>query len=372
MKFPAIEWFLCEYQELLHRIDEIDPLAYGSTRNNLDGAVTWLSPFIAHGIINTKLVSQRLLVRYSASQCSKLLFELAWREYFHRIWQVHDNAIFENMRQPVDSSSYVDHFKRPPAALIDAQTGIQIIDECVKHLIAHGTMHNHARLWVASLACNIGKTHWLEPARWFHYHLLDGDLASNSLSWQWVYGSFSNKRYFANQDNINKYSGQTQTDTFLDRSYAELADMDVPAHFDERAELQLNKGLPDSQPKIDGQSVAVRSLWNLAPDWRNEVDQQILFVDQDHYQQWPMSEKRWRFIKHWAGQIPNASIMSGSLETLRDACSGKTVRSQEYPACNDWFPNPEPREWLYHCPQKPFNSFFAFWKQVKTDVGLSA
>ena len=61
-----------------------------------------------------------------------------------------------------------------------------------------------------------------------YYYLLDADWASNSLSWQWVAGSNSNKKYFANQQNINKYCFTNQTDTFLDVDYAEFQKFEIP------------------------------------------------------------------------------------------------------------------------------------------------
>jgi deoxyribodipyrimidine photo-lyase len=60
-------------------------------------------------------------------------------------------------------------------------------------------------MYIASLACNVAQSQWRIPAKWMYYHLLDADWASNALSWQWVAGTNSNKKYFANQNNINKY-----------------------------------------------------------------------------------------------------------------------------------------------------------------------
>ena len=57
-------------------------------------------------------------------------------------------------------------------------------------------------MYVASIACNIAQSHWIVPAKWMYYYLLDADWASNSLSWQWVAGT-NLKKYFANQQNIN-------------------------------------------------------------------------------------------------------------------------------------------------------------------------
>ena len=84
-------------------------------------------------------------------------------------------------------------------------------------------MHNHLRMYVASIVCNVAQSHWINPARWMYYYLLDADWASNSLSWQWVAGSNSNKKYFANQDNINKYCLTTQKGTFLDLDYQKIS-----------------------------------------------------------------------------------------------------------------------------------------------------
>lgn len=370
MAYPKTDHFLCDYDTLMHRIDAIDPVSYNSTRNYLDGAVTWLSPFITHGIIDTSLIAKRMLVRFSAQQCSRLLFELAWREYFHRVWQQHGDNIFDDMRPQAGKRDGEVLQTDPPVALIEAQTQIDVIDQCITHLIAEGTMHNHARMWTASLACNTGQTHWLEPAKWLHYHLLDGDLASNTLSWQWVAGFFSNKRYIANQDNINKYSRQPQSGTFLDVSYESLAVLELPEQFRERSQLQYDLTIPATPVHLNAESVAVRSLWNLDPTWAVNVDQQIVFVDQNHYEHWPMSPNRWRFITHWVQTVPNLTIMCGTQESLRLACEGKGVVCREYPASSAWFDRCESRNWLYHCPEKPFRSFFAFWKQVCTDVGL--
>lgn len=370
MTFPTIEHFLCDYQELLSRIDAIDPRSYDVSRNYLDGSVTWLSPFVTHGIIDTALIAKRLLARHSAKQCNRLLFELAWREYFHRVWQQHQDAIFSDMRAAPDDAGNALLNTFPPSVILNGQIGINAIDECVHHLLEHGVMHNHARMWTASLACNIGKTHWLEPARWMHYHLLDGDLASNSLSWQWVAGTFSNKRYIANQDNVNKYAKRTQQSTFIDCTYEELATLTAPDSFHQRSEIQYELNIPGKALAIDADTVALRSLWNLDPNWQAKVDHHIVFVNEQHYRQWPMSKNRWRFIKHWVDSIPGSEVMFGTVEELNACVAGKSVACRKHTACADWSVEQEPRNWLYRKPAKTFNSFFAFWNQVKDGVGL--
>ena len=69
-----------------------------------------------------------------------------------------------------------------------------------------GWLHNHARMWMAAWLVHWRKVHWKAGADWFLEHLLDGDPASNHLSWQWVASTFSHKPYFFNRDNLERYS----------------------------------------------------------------------------------------------------------------------------------------------------------------------
>jgi deoxyribodipyrimidine photo-lyase len=107
-------------------------------------------------------------------------------------------------------------------------------------------------MYTASLVCNIAKSHWYHPAQWMYYHLLDGDWASNACSWQWVAGANSSKKYYANQENINKYSYTNQVNTFLDTSYEMLETMEVPDSLVDTEKIEFQKVLPENSTiKID-------------------------------------------------------------------------------------------------------------------------
>lgn len=357
-------FFHCDNEELESRINSIDPRLYDRTRNYMDGAVTWLSPFVTHGIIDTKDIAAAVLAKFDTKACEKLLFELAWREYFHRVWQTHGDNIFSDMKNPCMSDR-----TELPSAVCNANTGVEVVDDALTQLMQVGSMHNHARMWVASICCNMGNTHWLPAAKWMHYHLLDGDLASNTLSWQWVAGTFSNKHYFANQDNINKFSKTEQPGTFIDVPYEAFDDMPIPTELLETHNPDLPQNLPgedlsDIEP-IDG-SVALRSVWHLHNRWQSQATHQWLFIDTDLFSQWPMSDNRWSFILHWAGFIPNVRIVKGTSDQLQTALANATVYRQEYTACRHWGMQSEQRRWLYPNPPKPYSSFSKFWKQVKT------
>jgi len=365
MNTPTLEHFLCSAEQVQERIAQIDPRAYDKTRNHLDGDVTWLSPFLTHGVSDTQEIADIVLKVHKPKSCYRLLFELGWREFFHRTWQLAGDDIFDDMRQP-QTNVLSDQL---PQALVDANTGIEVLDECLAALVQQGVMHNHARMWVAGMTCNMVGTYWQEPARWLHYHLLDGDLASNTLSWQWIAGTFSHKKYVANQDNINKYSKRTQTGSWLDVPYEAFENLTPPARMLQRGAADYSNNIPGLPVTALTGQVALRSLWQLNPNWQRDIQQHIVFVDTDLASQWPMSDKRWQFVQHWARHC-NASVYYGSLDDLHAACANASVVRAEYPACNQWPGEVVERNWLYPMPESTFNSFSQYFKQVKHHVGL--
>ena len=102
--------------------------------------------------------------------------------------------------------------------------GIPVIDRAVAELYACGYLHNHVRMWLASYVVHLRKVHWRAGADWLYAHLLDGDLASNHLSWQWIAGTASHKPYLFNADNVARFApGRWHSPgTAIDRSYEAL------------------------------------------------------------------------------------------------------------------------------------------------------
>jgi deoxyribodipyrimidine photo-lyase len=80
------------------------------------------------------------------------------------------------------------------------------MDGFIAELHSSGWLHNHARMWLASYLVHWRRVRWQTGARWFLRHLLDGDPASNNLSWQWVASTFSHKPYVFNRSNLERYS----------------------------------------------------------------------------------------------------------------------------------------------------------------------
>ena len=206
------------------RLAAVDPNAYARTRNALDGAVTRLSPYLTHGLLSLREVYQTVNARHPLDAKHKFVFELGWRAYWRHVW----SHLGSGIHQSIHKGLLPDHAYSPeiPADMLEARTGIPAIDLAVRELYETGYVHNHARMWLASYLVHLRKVHWHAGAQWMLGHLLDGDVASNHLSWQWVAGTGSIKPYLFNADNVAKYAPADwhSPGTAIDTSY-EVLDM---------------------------------------------------------------------------------------------------------------------------------------------------
>ena len=135
----------------------------------------------------------------------KLAAELSYRDYFRQVWYRFGEAIM----QPMESPKVGLGDKPMPDFIAQGFTGLVCMDEIVRQLQQHGYVHNHARMWFAAYVVHWLKVDWRQAADWFETQLLDGDTASNHLSWQWIASSFSNKPYLFNKENLIKFGGES-------------------------------------------------------------------------------------------------------------------------------------------------------------------
>lgn len=352
------------YLEVLKQLNQIDAIAYGRTRNFIDGAVTRLSPYLSRGVISLPMVKEAVLKKFTAGQSGKLLQELAWREYWQRVWEARGDLIFTNLRQPQFSVTTHDL----PLAIQQATTGIVAIDDCIRELYATGYMHNHCRMYVAAITCNISKAHWWQPSRWLYYHLLDGDLASNSLSWQWVAGSFSAKPYFCNQENINKFCYTRQQHSFLDKPYDELPTMQTPEELLATVPFESTTALPATPtPALNLQwPTLIYNSYNLDPLWHsNEPANRILLLEPSHYQEFPVSEKVLQFILGLSGNIPGIQVFCGEFAELQQLAKGSSIIFKRHPAYTHYQGIGESPDYMFPQVSGYFGSFSAYWKKCE-------
>jgi deoxyribodipyrimidine photo-lyase len=357
--------FTTDFKEIQAAVDAIDPIAYGKSRNFIDGAVTRLSPYISRGVISTRYVMKRTLERgYRPFQIQKFLQELAWRDYFQRMAMAHPDLMEKDLIQPQPRRQK----DGMPSAMLNASTGITGIDQAIIELQQTGYMHNHCRMYTASIACNIGRYGWESPARWMYYHLLDADFASNTLSWQWVAGAFSRKLYFANQDNVNKYCHTDQHKTFLDIDYPDLETIPCPGILEASASPEYRTTLPDTAlPVIDSSiPTLIYNAYNLDPTWRQDmVANRILLLEPSHFDRFPVCERTLQFILELSRNIPDVQIFTGEFRELSENIDPDNTYFREHPLFTHWQGRQDDREWMFPDITASSGGFFGFWKKCE-------
>jgi deoxyribodipyrimidine photo-lyase len=293
------------------------------------------------------------------------------------VWQAKGHLIEQDLKQV---QTEVKHFEMV-AAIHSATTGIEAVDLSIQQLFTTGYMHNHCRMYVAALTCNIAKAYWLQPSRWMYYHLLDGDIASNNCSWQWVAGAFASKKYYCNQENINKYTHSNQRNTFLDQSYEAIALMDIPKQLAETCTFNLTTDLPLTPfPSIDTSlPTLIYNTYNLDPLWRkNEPANRILLLEPTHFSKFPISEKVMAFILNLSLNISGIQIYCGEIADILDFYNGtllnetNAIVSKEHPAFNHYPGIIDSRTWMYPEVTDYYPSFFNYWKKCSHTAMMPA
>lgn len=362
-----LTWFPTSLDEVLQRLDQIDPVKYGSNRNYLNGSVSYLSPYISRGLISTQFVLSQLLKKgYEPVSIEKFIQELAWRDYWQQIWKAKGDAIntdLKNKQGPV-ANHYVSK------GIIDAQTGIEAIDKAIRDFYKSGYVHNHLRMYIASLACNVAQSHWKVPAKWMYYHLLDADWASNALSWQWVAGANSHKKYYANQENINKYCFTNQKNTFLDLPYEAFSQLSIPETLKETVDLSLSTPLPvKNKISIDHNlPTCIYNFYNLDPAWKkDESANRILLLEPSHFKEYPVSAKSIDFMLNLSLNVDHIQIFVGEFKELTTYHHVKNIYFKEHPLNKHYQGVEEQRDWMFPV-QGYYPSFFSFWKQCKKQL----
>ena len=387
------------------RLSVISPSAYARSRNALDGAVTGLSPYFSHGLLSLPDAARAVHARQPLNFDDKLVFEFAWREFFHHVWghQKNPDAILQDMHgQAPWHGKYADVL---PLDIRQGCTGVAAIDNAVRILYATGYLHNHMRMWLASYVVHIRKVHWRAGADWLYGHLLDGDLPSNHLSWQWVAATFSSKPYLFNAENVAKYapaSARSAWDcsgTVLDQSYEALD------------ELARNKGGAGPErglhEKVDeppilshfyplnwpaDQSIHARTAitnvankklelihpWSLSQPNSTDTSKDVLRLGVIHlpaHSAWPWSERRWNFVLTAMASVTD-SIWIGDLAEL-DVSPASIITAQAtlFPGYRQALQKiatvtPPPR--LLPNPSMACRSFSKFYERARRDAGQLA
>ena len=165
-----------------------------------------LSPYITHGVINEKEVIRKSLDKFSFSKNEKFIQEVLWRTYW-KGWMELRSGVWDDYL--LDLKIIKEEFKDNGNYLnaIKGKTKIECFNEWVNELKTFNYLHNHTRMWFASIWIFTLELPWQLGAEFFMQHLYDGDTASNTLGWRWVAGvQTQGKHYLASEWNIKKFT----------------------------------------------------------------------------------------------------------------------------------------------------------------------
>lgn len=176
---------------------------YARNRNRVETghtAVSRLSPAIRHRLLTEDEVAQAVLQSHPLAAATKFIQEVYWRTYW-KSWLSLRPQVWENYTEVLGSLGKADL-----SHIESANTGNPVIDHFARVLMDTGYLHNHARMWFAAWWIHAAGLPWQSGAAFFHRFLLDGDPASNTLSWRWVAGlQTPGKAYLARKTNLQSY-----------------------------------------------------------------------------------------------------------------------------------------------------------------------
>ena len=168
--------------------------------------ISCLSPYITHGIVNELEVIDKSLKKFSFSKNEKFIQEVLWRVYWKGWLELRPNVWSDYL---VELNNLRNKFKSNQNYLnaIEGKTNIECFNQWVKELKENNYLHNHTRMWFASIWIFTLELPWQLGAEFFMQHLYDGDAASNTLGWRWVAGvQTQGKHYLASEWNIKKFT----------------------------------------------------------------------------------------------------------------------------------------------------------------------
>jgi deoxyribodipyrimidine photo-lyase len=168
--------------------------------------ISCLSPYITHGAINELEVIDKSLKKFSFAKNEKFIQEVLWRVYWKGWLELRPNVWSDYL---VELNNLRNEFKSNQNYLnaIEGKTNIECFNQWVKELKENNYLHNHTRMWFASIWIFTLELPWQLGAEFFMQHLYDGDAASNTLGWRWVAGiQTQGKHYLASEWNIKKFT----------------------------------------------------------------------------------------------------------------------------------------------------------------------
>ncbi len=182
--------------------------------------VSCLSPYISHRLITEYEVAKTVLAKFPYQKVEKYIQEIFWRVYW-KGWLELRPQVWTDFIEDLKGLKEDDNYKKA----INGETQIECFNDWVKELKESNYLHNHTRMWFASIWIFTLNLPWQKGAEFFMKHLFDGDAASNTLSWRWVAGlQTKGKHYVAQSWNISKFTNNKYKNIKLNENALPLTD----------------------------------------------------------------------------------------------------------------------------------------------------
>ena len=214
-----------EALEVLENYVEKEISNYNSKRNFDFGPsnrenVSCLSPYITHRLITEYEVTKKVLSTHPHQKVEKYIQEIFWRVYW-KGWLELRPTVWSDFIEDLKTIEENENYQKA----INAQTDIQCFNDWVQELKENNYLHNHTRMWFASIWIFTLNLPWQKGAEFFMKYLLDGDAASNTLSWRWVAGlQTKGKHYVAQAWNISKFTNNKYQKVELNENASPITD----------------------------------------------------------------------------------------------------------------------------------------------------
>ncbi len=363
-------------QEAQKRIHTIDVEAYARNRHFLNGSVSRLSAYFRHGCITLKEAADHVRARQGAL-AETFVCELAWRDYWRRVWYQLGDGIFSDIEDP----KVMLGDKLMPDFIRQGITGLPCMDGIIRSLTLDGYVHNHARMWFAAYVVHWLKVDWRDAADWFENHLLDGDKASNHLSWQWVASLFSSKPYYFNKENLSRFTGAKYCATCkvtcpFDASYEQLQER-LFANGQPQPAKAHRVIMPERISLSSHRAVAIfvhdEMLSAAHPLLRKSMPKIFVFDDFMHGK-WPL--KRLQFVADCLSELQEVEVWIGDTGTiLKERGVGQVftqdtpnrqVKALLEPFNTQWMPEVKFAETIVS--EKRLKRFSRYWEKVGVEL----
>ena len=182
--------------------------------------VSCLSPYISHRLITEYEVAKIVLAKFPYQKVEKYIQEIFWRVYW-KGWLELRPQVWSDFTEDLKALKEDDNYKKA----INGETQIKCFNDWVNELKENNYLHNHTRMWFASIWIFTLNLPWQKGAEFFMKHLFDGDAASNTLSWRWVAGlQTKGKHYVAQAWNISKFTNNKYQNVKLNENAMPLTD----------------------------------------------------------------------------------------------------------------------------------------------------